>query len=98
MQILFRKNAEESSPHFAPSLDPESVEVRLRAGKKTSNLESYIAWFNRLSYLIASSVCIHKRKRHRARTIEFWIEVARECVNIGNFNSTVSFKVLLSDC
>ena len=65
----------------------EEGEARLRAGKKTCNLESYIAWFNRLSFLIASSVCAHKKKKHRARTIEFWIEVARECVNIGNFNS-----------
>lgn len=65
----------------------EEDDARLRAGKKTSNLESYVAWFNRLSFLIASSVCSHKKKKHRVRIIEFWIEVARECVNIGNFNS-----------
>ena len=65
----------------------DTLEARLRAGKKTSNLEAYISWFNRLSFLIASSVCRHRKKKHGARTIEFWIEVARECVNIGNFNS-----------
>merc|ERR1719362_877074 len=63
------------------------LEARLRAGQKTTNLEAYIAWFNRLSFLIASSVMRNKRKKYGARTIEFWIEVARECVNIGNFNS-----------
>lgn len=63
------------------------LEARLRAGQKTTNLEAYIAWFNRLSFLIASSVIRNKRKKYGARTIEFWIEVARECVNIGNFNS-----------
>jgi len=83
------KTTDEPSSHFVPSLDPESVDVRMRAGKKTSNLESYISWFNRLSYLIASSVCIHRKKKHRVRIMEFWIEVARECVNIGNFNSTM---------
>jgi len=72
---------------FSSNLYSEAVEARLRAGKKTSNLESYISWFNRLSFLIGSSVCLHKKKKHRVRTIEFWIEVARECVNIGNFNS-----------
>jgi len=65
----------------------EEEEARVRAGKKTSNLESYISWFNRLSFLIASSVVCHRKKKHRVRLIEFWIEVARECVNIGNFNS-----------
>ena len=29
----------------------------------------------------------HKKKKHRVEAVEFWIEVARECVNIGNFNS-----------
>jgi hypothetical protein len=28
-----------------------------------------------------------KKKKHRVEAVEFWIEVARECVNIGNFNS-----------
>ena len=80
--------ARDSSKKRKPgSAEEEEDEARLRAGKKTCNLESYITWFNRLSFLIASSVCAHKKKKHRARLIEFWIEVARECVNIGNFNS-----------
>jgi len=68
-------------------LQPEAVEARLRAGKKTPNLESYISWFNRLSQLIGSSVCAPRKKKNRVKIIEIWIEVARECVNIGNFNS-----------
>jgi len=68
-------------------LQPEAVEARLRAGKKTPNLETYISWFNRLSQLTGSSVCVLKKKKQRVKIIEFWIEVARECVNIGNFNS-----------
>ena len=32
-------------------------------------------------------MCFQRKKKHRVRLIEFWIEVARECVNIGNFNS-----------
>ena len=79
--------ARDSQKTDSTSDTSDTLEARLRAGKKTSNLEAYISWFNRLSFLIASSVTRHKKKKHGARTIEFWIEVARECVNIGNFNS-----------
>ena len=26
--------------------------------KKTSNLEAYVEWFNRLSYLVATEICV----------------------------------------
>ena len=62
-------------------------EARLRAAKKTHNLSAYVEWFNRLSYLVATSVCEKEKKKLRVKTIEFWIEVARECINHANFNS-----------
>ncbi|XP_034781192.2 ras-GEF domain-containing family member 1B isoform X2 [Acipenser ruthenus] len=58
--------------------------------KKTSNLEAYVAWFNRLSYLVATEICMPVKKKHRARVIEYFIDVARECFNIGNFNSLMA--------
>ena len=34
--------------------------------KKTRNLESYVSWFNRLSYLVATDVCkVSHECRHR---------------------------------
>ena len=30
------------------------------------------------------------KKKHRARMIEYFIDVARECFNIGNFNSLMA--------
>lgn len=30
------------------------------------------------------------KKKHRARVIEYFIDVARECFNIGNFNSLMA--------
>ena len=45
-------------------------------------LESYISWFNRLSQLTGSSICFLKKKKHRVKVIEFWIEV-----NIGIYFS-----------
>ena len=62
-------------------------EARQRAARRTKNLQAYVDWFNRLSYLVATTVCQKKKKKLRVKIIEFWIEVARECVNIGNFNS-----------
>ncbi|KAK6633846.1 hypothetical protein RUM44_004453 [Polyplax serrata] len=58
--------------------------------KKTRNLESYVSWFNRLSYLVATDVCKHVKKKQRVRVMEYWIETARECFNIGNFNSLMA--------
>ncbi|XP_063166104.1 ras-GEF domain-containing family member 1B isoform X3 [Candoia aspera] len=58
--------------------------------KKSRNLEAYVEWFNRLSYLVATEICMPIKKKHRARMIEYFIDVARECFNIGNFNSLMA--------
>ncbi|XP_043210348.1 ras-GEF domain-containing family member 1B-like isoform X2 [Amphibalanus amphitrite] len=58
--------------------------------KTTKNLENYIQWFNRLSYMVATEVCMHVKKKQRVRLIEYWIEVGRECFNTGNFNSLMA--------
>uniref|UniRef100_A0AAR2KPA8 Ras-GEF domain-containing protein n=1 Tax=Pygocentrus nattereri TaxID=42514 RepID=A0AAR2KPA8_PYGNA len=58
--------------------------------RRASNFEAYIEWFNRLSYLVATEICLPIKKKHRARALEFFIDVARECFNIGNFNSLMA--------
>ncbi|KAI4876374.1 hypothetical protein NFI96_017839 [Prochilodus magdalenae] len=58
--------------------------------RRASNLEAYVEWFNRLSYLVATEICLPIKKKHRARVLEFFIDVARECFNIGNFNSLMA--------
>ncbi|RVE68678.1 hypothetical protein OJAV_G00095240 [Oryzias javanicus] len=58
--------------------------------KKASNLGAYVDWFNRLSYLVATEICVPVKKKQRARVMEFFIDVARECFNIGNFNSLMA--------
>ncbi|XP_055922024.1 ras guanine nucleotide exchange factor M-like [Eupeodes corollae] len=58
--------------------------------KKTRNLESYVQWFNKLSYFTATEIVKYPKKKQRVRIIEFWIETARECFNIGNFNSLMA--------
>ncbi|XP_057688460.1 ras-GEF domain-containing family member 1B-A [Corythoichthys intestinalis] len=58
--------------------------------KKVTNLEAYVDWFNRLSYLVATEICTPIKKKQRARVMDFFIDVARECFNIGNFNSLMA--------
>uniref|UniRef100_T1JM98 Ras-GEF domain-containing protein n=1 Tax=Strigamia maritima TaxID=126957 RepID=T1JM98_STRMM len=67
-----------------------NIETSFKDLKKTKNLESYIQWFNRLSYFVATEICMHLKKKHRARVIEYYIETAKECFNIGNFNSLMA--------
>ena len=40
-----------------------------------------------LRLLVAPQVV---KKKHRTRMLEFFIDVARECFNIGNFNSMMA--------
>ncbi|XP_020657952.3 ras-GEF domain-containing family member 1A isoform X2 [Pogona vitticeps] len=57
---------------------------------KTYNLEAYDNWFNCLSMLVATEICKVVKKKQRTRIVEFFIDVARECFNIGNFNSMMA--------
>nr|XP_045617771.1 ras-GEF domain-containing family member 1B-like [Procambarus clarkii] len=72
---------------FVQAFAKDNLDACYKDLKKTNNLESYIQWFNRLSYLVATHACTHVKKKQRVKVIEWWIEVARESFNIGNFNS-----------
>ncbi|KAL1518282.1 hypothetical protein ABEB36_001926 [Hypothenemus hampei] len=67
-----------------------ALETSFKDLKKTRNLEQYVQWFNRLSYLVATQVCKYQKKKLRVKMVEYWIEVGRECFNIGNFNSLMA--------
>ena len=58
--------------------------------KNTSNIEAYIQWCNRLSKLINTEIVKHLKRDTRVRMIQFFIDVAQECFNIGNFNSLMA--------
>lgn len=51
--------------------------------------------FPRLPTLSLSPQPQPVKKKQRARTIEFFIDVAQECFNIGNFNSLMA---IISEC
>ncbi|XP_073977706.1 ras-GEF domain-containing family member 1B-like [Rhodnius prolixus] len=66
----------------APSLGTD-FEPRI-----TTNFEVYVGWTNRLSRLVVTDVCrLMKSKRQRVRVLQFWVDTAKECFTIGNFNS-----------
>lgn len=65
-------------------------------GTRTSNIRHYVDWFNQLTALVATEILRHSRKRFRAKTIEFFIDVAKECINVGNFNSLMAIVAGLS--
>ncbi|KAF7639889.1 hypothetical protein Mgra_00000810, partial [Meloidogyne graminicola] len=59
-------------------------------------IRHYVQWFNQLSQLSASELLSHQHKKHRARCVEFLLEIARECLAIGNFNSLAAIIAGLS--
>ncbi|XP_055343255.1 ras-GEF domain-containing family member 1B-like isoform X2 [Paramacrobiotus metropolitanus] len=88
LERLRHIGAEEFVQAFAK--DTSVVETPLRDLKRTRNLEAYVQWFNRLSYLVATEICMQLKKRHRVRIMDYFIDVAKECFNLGNFNSLMA--------
>ncbi|CAI8058076.1 Ras-GEF domain-containing family member 1B [Geodia barretti] len=71
---------------------PEETEPLYRDMKKTSNIEAYVEWFNRLSYLVATEICVSDKKRNRAKLLEFFLDTAAECRKLNNFNSFMAIS------
>ncbi|XP_062598894.1 ras-GEF domain-containing family member 1B-like isoform X2 [Saccostrea cucullata] len=72
------------------SKESSTKEPTYKDMKKTSNLEAYVQWFNRLSYFVTTEICSHLKKKSRVRIIEYFVDVAKECINMGNFNSLMA--------
>ncbi|XP_064637616.1 ras-GEF domain-containing family member 1B-like isoform X3 [Lineus longissimus] len=87
LQRLSNIGPEEFVQAFAKE---NELETSFQDMKKTNNLEAYVQWFNRLSYMVATEISMHLKKKQRAKIIEFFIDVAKECFNIGNFNSLMA--------
>uniref|UniRef100_A0A158P8E7 Ras-GEF domain-containing protein n=1 Tax=Angiostrongylus cantonensis TaxID=6313 RepID=A0A158P8E7_ANGCA len=61
-----------------------------------NSISFYVEWFNRLSSFVATEVLRQLRKKHRVEVIEYLIDVAKECCEIGNFNSLMAIVAGLS--
>nr|CAD7397476.1 unnamed protein product [Timema poppensis] len=62
----------------------------LKVTKNTFNLEYYLEWSSHLRNLVTSEVYKQEAPTRRVQMTEFWINVATECFNIGNFNSLMA--------
>ena len=58
--------------------------------KKSINLQAYILWFNRLSSFVCTEVVKHLNREKRVDVINYFINVAYCCFQIGNYNSAMS--------
>lgn len=64
--------------------------------KATRNLEAYVEWFNRLSYLVSTEICVRQKRRDRAQVTEFFIQTALHCYKLHNFNSCLAISIGLN--
>ncbi|KAH8372570.1 hypothetical protein KR009_000091 [Drosophila setifemur] len=80
----------------------KSTMTQTKAGTLGSNcisrvtIDSYVQWFNQLSYLTATEILKVGKKSQRAQIIDFWVETALECFNTGNFNSLMAILTALN--
>ncbi|XP_017125120.1 ras-GEF domain-containing family member 1B [Drosophila elegans] len=80
----------------------KSCMTQTKAGTLGSNcisqvtIDSYVQWFNQLSYLTATEILKLGKKSQRAQMIDFWVETALECFNTGNFNSLMAILTALN--
>ncbi len=58
--------------------------------RTSNNLEAYIQWFNRLTNFITTEIVKHLKRDTRVQIINYFIEVACECFQVGNFNSLMA--------
>ncbi len=57
--------------------------------KLTFCLESYIQWFNRLTFFVTTEIVKHTQRRIRIRLINYFMDAAYECLRLHNFNSMI---------
>uniref|UniRef100_A0A0R3S679 Ras-GEF domain-containing protein n=1 Tax=Elaeophora elaphi TaxID=1147741 RepID=A0A0R3S679_9BILA len=71
-------------------------DAKKRYGSCMNNIRHYIDWSNRLTYLTATEILRCSKRQYRVHTIEYFIDVAKECINVGNFNSFMAIVAALS--
>lgn len=57
--------------------------------KLTFCLETYVQWFNRLTFFVTTEIVKHTQRRARIRLINYFIDTAYECFRLNNLNSMI---------
>ena len=58
--------------------------------KLTFCLETYVQWFNRLTFFVTTEIVKHTQRRVRIRLINYFLDTAYECFRLRNFNSMIA--------
>lgn len=58
--------------------------------KLTFCLETYVQWFNRLTFFVTTEIVKHTQRRVRIRLINYFLDTAWECFRLRNFNSMIA--------
>ena len=64
--------------------------------ESSSNIEAYIAWFNRLSYFVSTEICCTTDTKKRVKLLDFWVAVGKECQAMNNYNSLMAIVAALN--
>merc|ERR1711935_238711 len=75
----------------------QSTSVEHFIAKRSRNaLDAWADWFNLLSHLTASQVCLASNTTKAAKVIDHLIQVAMECCASGNWNSAMAIALGLN--
>lgn len=66
-------------------------------GDNTKNLTALIDWFNKVSFQVATLICVQPHVKKRAGIADNFIKVAKECLKMRNYNSTMAILSGLSN-
>lgn len=86
-----------SAEQFIERFIAEDVTVsKMDLTSNQSPIEIYVGWFNRLSRLVATEICACPKLKGRTRIVNYFIDVAKQCLKLGNFNSLMAIIVGLN--
>jgi hypothetical protein len=87
---------EEFIHHFI-NTDSKNLDENLKTSdlKSESNIQAYVLWNNRLSSLVSTEIVKNNKRENRVALINFFIETATACFELGNYNSTMSIIGLI---
>lgn len=63
---------------------------------KTQNLFELIGWVNQLGFWLGHEICLNYDLKSRTKTLARFIEIAKECVDLGCFNTVFALVTGLS--
>jgi len=86
IDLLRHVGTEELMQMFPDDSDDESK----------SNLGATVRWFNRLSHLVGTIICMCRRRKHARQIITFFARVADRCYQLSNFNTSMAILTGLS--